>query len=475
MENASNKDNLPKGKMTTAIEKVNTAMSTVYKAILSFILVFLAVVLLAGLLIEFISDTILIESFSVPKELADKGYSGQVIAHKLNDQIAAIYAISDSLPDKSMVTEKDKQTVAATKSIIPAGTKEPIDVQIPGSNVSIQSLAHIIKKVVGFKQIRIEGEITSEDTVLQITSRLSNCNYKTSIGRKDKINDILRVNAEHILKCLHPYALARYYYVEKKHKQAVETIHTILAQAPRSDDKFAYNLWGNILRNQKNYQEAIIKYQEASNLDPENSFFVTNLGNTFYGLGDFEEAITKYDRAIELNPNNADAYNNWGVVLLKLSKFKEAAAKCKLATELDSTNAMAYYNWGVSLNRLGDFKEATTKYKRATELNPNDADAYNNWGNALLKLSKFEEAAAKCKRATELDSNNAIAHNNWGDALLKLRKFEEAAAKYKRAIELNPNDADAYNNWGVVLEKQDKKELALEKFKMAESLSGKAH
>jgi tetratricopeptide (TPR) repeat protein len=334
MESATNKDNLPKGKMTTAIEKVNTALSTVYKAVLSCILVFLVIVFLAGLIIEFISDTILIESFSVPKELADNGYAGQVIAHKLNDQISAIYAISDSLPDKSMVTEKDKQTVAANKSIIPAGTKEPIDVQIPGSNVSIQSLALIIKKVVGFKQIKIEGEITSEDTALQITSRLSNCNYKTSIGRKDKINDILRTNAEHILKCLHPYALARYYYVGKKYTQAVETINTILAHAPYSDDKFGYNLWGNILSNQKNYQEAIIKNQEASNLDPGNSIFVVNLGNTLYDLGRFEKAIAKCKRAIELNPKHANAYYNWGVALEKQDKKELALEKFKMAKSL---------------------------------------------------------------------------------------------------------------------------------------------
>jgi Flp pilus assembly protein TadD len=401
MENASNKDNLPKGKMTTAIEKINTVLSTIYKAILSCILVFLAVVLLAGLLIEFISDTVSIESFSVPKELADNGYSGQVIAHKLNDQIAAIYAISDSLPDGSMVTEKDKQTVAA-KSIIPAGTKEPVDVQIPGSNVSIQSLAHLIKKVVGFKQIKIEGEITSEDTVLQITSRLSNCNYKTSIGRKDKINDILRINAEHVLKCLHPYALARYYYVEKKDEQAVETINTILAQAPPSDDKFGYNLWGNILSNQKNYQEAIIKYQEASNLDPGNSIFVVNLGNTLYDLGRFEKAIAKFKRAIELTPNDASAYNNWGNALFNLRKFEEAIAKYKQAIELNPGDAIVYNNWGVALNELGKFEEAIAKCKRAIELNPKHANAYYNWGVALEKQDKKELALEKFKMAKSL-------------------------------------------------------------------------
>jgi tetratricopeptide (TPR) repeat protein len=49
--------------------------------------------------------------------------------------------------------------------------------------------------------------------------------------------------------------------VGKKYTQAVETINTILAHAPYSDDKFGYNLWGNILSDQKNYQEAIIKYK----------------------------------------------------------------------------------------------------------------------------------------------------------------------------------------------------------------------
>ncbi|MBD0254522.1 MAG: tetratricopeptide repeat protein [Cytophagales bacterium] len=409
----------------------------------------------------------------MPKELADNGYSGQVIAHKLNDQIAAIYAISDSLPDRSMVTEKDKQAVAANKSIIPVGTEEPVDVQIPGSNLSIQSLAHIIKKVVGFKQIKIEGEIISEDTALQITSRLSNCNYKTVIGRKDEINDILRTHAEHILKCLHPYTLARYYYMGKKYQQAVETISTILAQTPHSDDKFGYNLWGNILADQKNYQQAIIKYQEASKLDPENSIFVVNLGNTLYDLGKYDEAIAKYKQAVELNPNDANAYNNWGNAFFKLRKYEEATAKYKRAIDLDPNHAKGYNNWAVVLLRLGNFKEATAKCKRAIELDPDYANAHYNWGNALFNLSRFEEATAKYKRAIDLDPNDLKAYNNWGNALFKLKKYEEATAKYKRVIELNPDNADAYYNWGVVLEKQNNKRLALEKFKMAKSLSDK--
>jgi hypothetical protein len=54
-----------------------------------------------------------------------------------------------------MVTEKINKPLPLIKYYT-SRTKEPIDVQIPGSNVSIQSLAHIIKKVVGFKQIKIE-------------------------------------------------------------------------------------------------------------------------------------------------------------------------------------------------------------------------------------------------------------------------------------------------------------------------------
>ena len=86
------------------------------------------------------------------------------------------------------------------------------------------------------------------------------------------------------------------------------------------------------------------------------------------GSGQYQEAIIHFEKAIELNPNSAEAYNNWGFALNELKQYEEAIEKYKKAIELNPNNVNAYNNWGVALNELEKTDEAIEKYKKATEL-----------------------------------------------------------------------------------------------------------
>ena len=49
-----------------------------------------------------------------------------------------------------------------------------------------------------------------------------------------------------------------------------------------------------------------------------------NKGTSLAKLGKYEEAIVYFDKALEINPDNVEALNNTGVALAKLGKYKEA-------------------------------------------------------------------------------------------------------------------------------------------------------
>ena len=91
---------------------------------------------------------------------------------------------------------------------------------------------------------------------------------------------------------------------------------------------------GNELYNKKNYRDAISKYDEVIQINPNNVTAYYIRGNAYKELKNYKVAIADYDKAIELNPNFAEAYNNRGVVYKALGKNKKAEADFAEAKKL---------------------------------------------------------------------------------------------------------------------------------------------
>ncbi|MFP5273801.1 tetratricopeptide repeat protein, partial [Coleofasciculus sp.] len=90
----------------------------------------------------------------------------------------------------------------------------------------------------------------------------------------------------------------------------------------------------------------------------------------------YEEALVSYDKAIELNPNDAPAWVIRGGVLYKLERYEEALVSYEKAIELNPNYAPA---WGLRggvlilggvLNNLERYQEALVSYDKVIELDP---------------------------------------------------------------------------------------------------------
>ena len=74
-----------------------------------------------------------------------------------------------------------------------------------------------------------------------------------------------------------------------------------------------YNLFGAVLADQKNLNEAVINYRKSIQINSDYAEGYNNLGSVLYKLEKFQESIDSYQRAIQIKPNFAEAYNNLGV------------------------------------------------------------------------------------------------------------------------------------------------------------------
>jgi len=128
-----------------------------------------------------------------------------------------------------------------------------------------------------------------------------------------------------------------------------------------------------------------------------------NQGFNYNNQGEYNQAIVAFNKAIELDPNFALAYNNRGWAYIELEQYEQGIADCTKAIELDPSLALAYSNRGWAYIRLGQYEQGIADCTKAIELDPSLALAYNNRGWAYIELEQYEQAIADYDKAIELD------------------------------------------------------------------------
>ncbi len=102
----------------------------------------------------------------------------------------------------------------------------------------------------------------------------------------------------------------------------------------------------------------------------DTAFAANSQGVAYNNEGDYDNAIVAFTKAIELDPNYALAYGNRGWVYIKLGQYEQAIADSTKAIELDSNLALAYNNRGWAYTELGQYEQALADYNKAIELDP---------------------------------------------------------------------------------------------------------
>ena len=124
-----------------------------------------------------------------------------------------------------------------------------------------------------------------------------------------------------------------------------------------------YNILGIALQKKGDFNESILNFNQAINIQPNFVQAHNNLGNVLKDIGKFKEAIISYQQALKLNPNYAEAYSNLGNALSELGKFKEAIAYYQQALKLNPKYTFFDYNEALIRLTLGEFDVGWKKYE----------------------------------------------------------------------------------------------------------------
>lgn len=117
-------------------------------------------------------------------------------------------------------------------------------------------------------------------------------------------------------------------------------------------------------------------------MSDEAAEFYIRRGNAWYNKMDYDKAIVDYDKAIKINPNDDLSFYNRGFAWGAKRDYKKAIEDYDTVIRLNSKNSNAYFIRASLWRAQKEFDKAIVDYTTAIEIAPDYASAYYNRGLA---------------------------------------------------------------------------------------------
>ena len=171
-------------------------------------------------------------------------------------------------------------------------------------------------------------------------------------------------------------------------------------------------------------------------MNPE---LLTQEGNDLYENEEYPEAIEKYRQATEIQPDFPEAWSGWGKSLYQLTKYDEAIGLLKKAITLKSNLATAHDYLGRSYAGLHQYNLAFVSFEKAIDIEPDNSDCFFIWGYTLGEIGRYQEAIDITKKSiTEKNgpTGNLDAYHNIAEYLWMKGAYEIGREKWDEVIEM---------------------------------------
>ncbi len=250
-----------KGRIRRSLEKTLELLTRIRSYLISLV-VFVVFAVLSFEVVHqaFVSDSFIVEPITVPASLASLGYSEKVVAGRFVDELEAI----------ATVARTRKQS-----SALVAGWRMP-DIEVPGSGISVQSLARVLATGFGRGERKISGEVVVDDN-FRLRLRVTNGDrYDVVDVQAVHIDALLQRAALSATESINPFLVAAYHYSRwftgerdaSVEAEMLRLLEICLSNDSKEDDAWAYNLKGSIYLAHQKYLASNGQYALALEVEP---------------------------------------------------------------------------------------------------------------------------------------------------------------------------------------------------------------
>lgn len=235
----------------------------------------------------------------------------------------------------------------------------------------------------------------------------------------------------------------------------------------------------------KDYDNAIVEYNMAINLDPKNKSYqdslvkvkdlkvqpIINNAVAKHQAKDYASAITLYQQALDVVPNNANLWYNMASAQYAAQDYAGARRSYTKNIEVDpASQPDSLYFIATIDENAGNGAQARGEYQQYT--NKAKAGPYLTQANArFAALSKNPSDCIKIKSESDL-ARDKEATDSYAKAvdLQRSGQYDQAIALYSKAIEIQPQNADFKYAIGTAYQQKGDLDQALASYRLASNM-----
>jgi tetratricopeptide (TPR) repeat protein len=174
---------------------------------------------------------------------------------------------------------------------------------------------------------------------------------------------------------------------------------------------------------------------KASEADGENSKAFHVLAMALERMGHLHKALVTYERAFQLDPEDPELLINLGLTAWNLKLTEGAAKMFQLYIAACPDSPLGYNNLGSVQCDMGDPATAVETLRAALYRMPGEAILWNSLATVLAEEGRADESLVFYEEAARLQPSFARAYHNLGYAYQHLGRLEAALSAYDTALE----------------------------------------
>ena len=225
-----------------------------------------------------------------------------------------------------------------------------------------------------------------------------------------------------------------------QHNDSIALVYYEKACRLYPDNQKAAYVLGNLYIQAQKANEAIPVCEHMLQIDSTNIRFRKLMGYAYYKMGEPGLAIPQFEHAVVFGDSTTFTFKFMGISQYLAIQFPDAIESLKTAIKKDSMDAEVHFFLGASLANTREKTEALNHLEKSLDLMQPDPSVlsriYSEQGNIKRLEEEYEQAYILYNKAWEADTTNPMALYYMASILdNSLHQSKEALVDYQRFID----------------------------------------